>query len=146
MPHASSKPINDDAEWLELGKIKKKGGAAWAAPSRVRRPRQRPLGSVHESRYCAMGQRCLGYDHQTGSPQKLRRTSKSDLCEFCQQAQSKGVLATVDGLQERAYSSDKDAELKAYKRALGVENLTLLKSSVVAERYRLEENLPGLCT
>jgi hypothetical protein len=35
----------------------------------------------------------------------------------------------------------KDLELEAYKSSLGVEDLTLLKSSAVVERYRLEENL-----
>jgi hypothetical protein len=87
-----------------------------------------------------MGQQCLGYERQTGEPQKLRKTSKSDLCEFCQRARLEGA-ATVDEHKKDEWLPRAEIELKSYKRALGIDDLTVLKSSAVEERSRLEENL-----
>jgi hypothetical protein len=88
-----------------------------------------------------MGQQCLGYDHQTGNPQKLRRTSRSDICEFCQRARSKEEIAAADEPKKREQPRAEDVELEAYKNALEVQDLTLLKSSAAAKLYRLQENL-----
>src|SRR5215218_5111802 len=87
-----------------------------------------------------MGQRCLGYDSQTGKPQKLHKNSSSDLCEFCQRARLEEA-ATVDEDKKDEWRPRDEVELESYKRALGIDDLILLKSSAVAERYRLEENL-----
>ena len=47
----------------------------------------------------------------------------------------------IDEPKKGEHLPSEDVELEAHKSALGVENLTLLRSSAVAERYRLEENL-----
>ena len=117
-----------------------KGAKARDAPFRVQIPRQQPLKIVHGPRYCAMGQRCLGYDSQTGKPQKLHRNSSSDLCEFCQRARLEEA-ATVDEDKKDEWLPRDEVELESYKRALGIDDLIVLKSSAVEERYRLEENL-----
>ena len=87
-----------------------------------------------------MGQQCLGYEHQTGEPQRLRKTSRSDICEFCQRARFEGA-ATADEHKKDEWLPRDEVELEAYKRALGIDDLIVLKSSAVEERHRLEENL-----
>jgi hypothetical protein len=87
-----------------------------------------------------MGQQCLGYEHQTGEPQRLRKTSRSDLCEFCQRARFEEA-ATADEHKKDEWLPRDEVELEAYKRALGIDDLIVLKSSAVEERHRLEENL-----
>src|SRR3712207_2040280 len=99
------------------------------------------MGSLHETRYCSRGQRCRGYDDQTDKPQKLRRTSESDICEYCKQAPSEEESAVSAEPREGERLPTVDAELEAHKNALGVRDLTVLKSSAVAELRRPQENL-----
>ena len=87
-----------------------------------------------------MGQQCLGYEPQTGQPQKLHKASKSDLCEFCQRARLEGA-ATVDEHKKDGWLPRDEVELESYKRALDIDDLIVLKSRAVEERNRLEENL-----
>ena len=81
------------------------------------------------------------YDHQTGKPQKLRKTSESHICDPCQRALSEeqSAVAAEPKKSERLRAEDIEAEL--YRDALGVEDLTLLKSRAADELYRLQENL-----
>jgi hypothetical protein len=83
----------------------------------------------------------LLYDQQTGKPQKLRKTSESHICDPCQRALSEGesTVAAKPKKSERLRAEDVEVEL--YKDELGVEDLTLLRSRAVDERYRLHENL-----
>jgi hypothetical protein len=83
----------------------------------------------------------LLYDHQTRKPQRLRKTSESDICERCQRALAEGESAVAVEPKKRERLRAEDVELELYKDALGVEDLTLLRSSAADELYRLQENL-----
>ena len=48
---------------------------------------------------------------------------------------------TVDEHKENERRPRHEVEVETYKRALGIDDLILLKSSAVEERHRLEENL-----
>jgi hypothetical protein len=81
------------------------------------------------------------YDHQTGKRQKLRKTSKSDKCEACRQALWKEEPAEATEPKKRQRRRREEDEAELYKNSLGVEGLTLLRSSAAEELYWLQEDL-----
>jgi hypothetical protein len=99
------------------------------------------MGSLHEPRYCARGRQCLLYDRQTGKSQKLRKTSESHICERCQRALSEEESAVAAEPKKSERLRAEDIEVELYKVALGVDDLTLLRSRAADELYRLQENL-----
>lgn len=94
------------------------------------------MGSVHGPRYCKRGQQCRAYA-QIGEPQKLRGTSKIDICDPCEQARLQGDPTAAEPSKKEQLRAE-DAELELYKEALGLENLTLLESSVADELIKLQ--------
>ena len=44
------------------------------------------MTSLPEARYCARGERCVGFDPAKGLPQQLRRSSSDTVCSLCRNA------------------------------------------------------------
>jgi len=81
------------------------------------------------------------YDQHTGKAQKLRTDNKSDKCEPCRQALWEEETAEATAPKKRQRRSRDEVEVELYKNPLGVEDLTLLRSSAADESYWLQEDL-----